>query len=231
MKAISTGVVLICLISLLAISSVELSKTVRFADILYISEGFNSDDSRLGTILDSYAVNSEEVYRVGECRSDIVRAAIDIMLADLDRLNPDNQYDRWVQAAQRSESLLEHATLCSPHNSDYLLRLAMIKRASGETPQELSALVARAVALDPTSIGGLRSRFSLWRRMSAASLSLAQTALDRDLLTLLQFGSPADIRSILKGVSPALREPTSRAFSSLDLQRQDRLNRERVLKE
>jgi hypothetical protein len=154
----------------LAISLMQFASTVRFIDFFYLIDKFNATDARLPQVLDAYARASEAIYMQDYCRSDILNAGLDVVLADLDHKNPDIEFDSWLDAIKRAETLTRHALDCAPTVSDYWIRYAMIRRAAGEQPEELAKLLAKAVALDPASISALRARFALWKKVSQETL-------------------------------------------------------------
>lgn len=198
-------------------------------DLFYLSEKFDPQVGRTDAVLDEYAAVAETVIAKGDCRSDILRAAIGILLANLDRINPDRDYDRWVVAAKRAERVLEYSISCSPYVSDYWLRLAMVKRAAGEEPNEQARLLSRAVNLDPSSVSGLRARFAHWRKLGSTTLRVARPSLEKDMFTLLQYARPEVVRDVLRGSSIDLKPYIQDGYQQLPVERQQRLARWRAL--
>lgn len=218
-----------CVCVVLVLSSKELARTVRYVDLTYVSENFGSNSSRISRILHDYGVKAETIVSDDECRSDILRAGTGIVLADLDRINPDIDYPQWEEAAKRAERLLAHALNCAPMVSDYWLRYAMVRRAAGEVPSEQATFMKRAVDLDPASAAGLRARFALWTKLSDQSLAAAAPSLKEDLYTLLRYSSPQFVREVLKGARKPLVVYITSTYATLPQDRLDRLNRWRVL--
>lgn len=214
-----------CTCVVLTVSATELLRTIRYIDITYVNENFSSSDNRMGSLLSDYAAASGAIVQVGECRSDILQAGVGVVLANLDRIDPDLDFQKWVDAAKHAEQLLQHASTCAPFVSEYWLRYAMVKRAAGEVPNEQALLLSRAVDLDPASAAGLRGRFALWRKYDALTLAAAEPALRRDLTTLLRFASPSFVRDVLKDVAPPLRSYVSSVVSDLTEERRQRLVR------
>lgn len=209
----------------LAISLMQFASTVRFIDFFYLIDKFNATDTRLPQVLDTYARASEAIYMQSYCRSDILNAGLGIVLADLDHKNPDIDFDSWLGAIKRAETLTQHALDCAPTVSEYWTRYAMIRQAAGEQPAELAKLLAHAVVLDPASISALRARFALWRKVSQETLEEARPTLMADLKTLLAYAGPPAVREVLKGSGDTLHPFIEEAFSVLPADRQARLAR------
>lgn len=228
-KLLSGALVLIAATLVFAVAANELARTLRYVDLVYVNEKFEGRGKRANSIIHEYASVADKASVRGECRSDILDAAVGVVLADLDRLNPDTDYERWVESAARAQNVVEHAVRCAPFVSDYSLRLAMIKRAAGEEASQQATLMSRAVELDPASMRGLRSRFAQWRKLDAASLKAAEPALTRDLTTLLGYASPATVRELLKQPSPTLSSYIFSVTMHLPEERRQRLERWKVL--
>ena len=213
----------------LGIGVVELGHTIRFADLFYLQSDAVVPQGMAAPILSEYARVSEQVYAEGFCRSDIVDAGLDIVLADLDVQNADRDFDAWLTSIKRAQKYLRHALECAPSVSNYWTRLAMVQLAGGENPQELAFILSKAVALDPANIGALRSRFVVWRSLSKDGLLAAKPSFERDLLVLLTHGGPNQVRSILSESSKEMDDYIADAVNHLPDDRRSRLQRWRVL--
>lgn len=207
------------------IASMELSTTIRFSDLSYLSSEATVRSSMLSAILSTYARYSEQIYEQKLCRSDIVNAGLGVTLADLDHQSPDRNFDAWLTSVQRAEKLAMHALQCGPNVSDYWTRLAMIKLAGGENSTELAYLLDKAVTLDPTNIAALRARFSLWGKLSGESLVAAKPSLESDLNVLLTYAGPKELRDIFPTTSVNMQPYVIAAFNRLSEDRKAQLTR------
>ncbi len=226
---LARSLALVCAVFIFGIAANELSKTLRFIDLVYVNERFEGGGARLSNVVSEYAEFATQVAAKSECRSDILDAAVGVALADLDRINPDTDYDRWDVAARRAYRLVEHATWCAPTVSDYWLRLAMLKSSAGEQVHEQAALMTRAAELDPASMKGLRGRFAQWRKLDAAVLKAAEPAIQKDLTTLLVYAPPQTVRDLLRKPSHGLLRYISNVAINLPQDRLLRLERQRAI--
>lgn len=140
-----------------------------------------------------------------ECRADILRAGLTVMLANLDRQNSFHRYEAWAAAMTDGDAYVVHAIGCTPTDGDLWARLAMIRLAIAENPDELAWLMQRSIEYAPAEYAVLVPRFVVWRKASAASLAAAQDAVEADLLTLLTYASAKQIAATLADSGTSLK--------------------------
>lgn len=225
MPLLAKGLLFVSALASIYLSCLELTTTVKFADILYISSEATAHIKSLPEILREYSPAVDQIRDGNVCRSDIIRAGLDISLAELDSESADRDFEAWLLSIQRAQRMVQHAIQCGPTTSEYWTRYAMISFAGGENSMGLASLLNRAVMLDPTNTGALRARFSIWRKLSSDSLSIAGGALNSDLQTLLTYGGKAEMRDILSPISTSMRPYVIMRFCKLDLDRRARLLR------
>ena len=199
------GVTLVCA----GFAVQQLQASARFADLLHLSEVIKPTDRNAAVLVSDYAGKAEEIVERRSCRSDIVNAGLGFVLADLDLQNSVTDFDAWTSSLERADRYIQHALSCSPGDGNLWVRLALVRRAGGENPQELAALLAQSALLFPAEIDALSARFVLWRSVSQETLDLAATTADTDLRTVLLYLRPTTVRSMLENSSPQLKARVS----------------------
>lgn len=206
----------------------EFLQTAQFADLFLSEQALLPEDSTNAAEIGRLANQAADVVSTGACRSDILDAGLNFIMRDLDLQDPIQHYDDWSKSVARADVFIQHALACSPANGDYWVRLAMVRRAAGENPGELSLLMSKSVALAPSEISVLRARFSVWRRASATTLALSNDVLTRDLRTLLDHATPKEITDILGGAPPNLQLALAIALRATSSSRRALLEKEHV---
>lgn len=175
----------------------QMQSTVKFADLLYLNATLTAQDSANKVVIDRYAGQADAVVASNECRSDILDGGLTFVLRDLDLQNAVDRYDDWAAAITRADSYVTHALSCNPGDGDLWARLAMVRQASSENSEQLSAILNQSALLAPSEMYVLRARFFVWRKASALTLSRSSDAVERDVRTLLRYSNWKDIGEIL----------------------------------
>ncbi len=142
--------------------------------------------------------------RLETCDGDVLRVSLTVLLADLDRIDRDQAYDAWAQRLGQTEVQVRHALTCLPGDSNLWLRLAMLKQAGGELPQEQASLMALSQQLNPSERRQLVGRLAQWNRLSAATLALSREEAVADVRNGLNYLPIADIRLVLGAPSSVM---------------------------
>jgi hypothetical protein len=179
------------------ITIAQMDVTAIFADLFYLQTTLDTADSANPIAMGRYAAEAENVVTSGECRSDVIAAGLAFVLRDVDLQNQVDQYDAWANAMTRADRYVMHALSCNPGDGDLWARLAMIRQASSENAEQLSALMAQSALLAPSEMYVLRARFFVWRRASPATLDRAADTVERDIRTVLNYADPKAIIGIL----------------------------------
>jgi hypothetical protein len=161
---------------------------------------------------EALAERAERVVEAGACRDDIVRAAMTIVLADLDRQDEAAEFDRWEKAITRARAVLRHAAGCNPADGNRWARLAMVEQAIAERPEELARLLSLSANLSPSEYPVLRARLVVWNKAGDRTRALARTDFERDVRTLLVHATPAAVAGAFRSArEPLRREVLSQA--------------------
>jgi hypothetical protein len=183
----SPAVLLFCGIAalLFCIAMSQLWATAHFSPLDQLSRKLEDGGLILGSAIAFYAPKTDEIVAQNYCRYDIVRAGVTTVLADVDRLNRSQDRKAWNSALARADGFLTHAIGCTPTDGNYWARLAMVRWAQGAAPERVAELLSRSVTLAPSEKNILAARFYLWNRVGPKTLTLAKTALQADLNTML----------------------------------------------
>lgn len=193
-----TGLFFIGLSIFLMVSAFrQLQATLTFADLFYLNATLTAGDSANRNVIDRYASQAEAIVTSNQCRSDILDEGLAFILMDLDLQDSVAHYEEWATAMERADRYIVHALSCSPGDGDLWARLAMVRQASSENPDQLSAILSQSSLLAPSEMYVLRARFFVWRRASAHTLALSSETVERDIRTLLSQAYWKDIREIL----------------------------------
>lgn len=142
--------------------------------------------------------------RLETCNGEVLRASLTVLLADLDRIDRDQAYDAWAERLGQAERQVLHSLTCLPGDGNLWLRLAMLRQAGGEVPQEQASLMALSQQLDPSQERQLVGRLAHWNRLSSATLALSREEAAADVRNGLNYLSVADIRAVLRAPSSAM---------------------------
>ena len=129
----------------------------------------------------------------GTCDAVLVRSAITVSLAALDRVDRDAEYDAWASLLQRSQALVTHGLTCMPADGNLWLRLAMLRQASGEVQQEQATLLTLSQRYSPAEFRTLVGRLAQWNRVSSATVERARSEVVSDVRNALVYLSPNDL--------------------------------------
>ncbi len=192
----------------------QLRQTSHFGSLFPLAEKLEGKAVVSSEIVSRYAKLSDEIRAGGYCRSDIVMAGATVILADLDRQDQDADYDAWAEALSRGERYFEHAISCTPTNGNYWLRLAMIRWAIAERPDEIATLMRESVSVAPAEQNVLMARLYFWNRLSAVTLEAASGSVENDVRIAVEDGEPYQLapamKSIGKNLAPYFRKYTQR---------------------
>lgn len=174
--------ILACCVFLYAADQV--ARYARYADLQYwarqIEKGKPVEAKTLDRLIsDSYKSNIEK-----ECQSAFVKPFLTVLLANMDKHNPNVDYERWFQALQLTDTFLQHTLSCLPTDGNLWARYAMIRQASAEQPEEISRLLSLSKAYSPAEENALSARYFLYNRLTEASLASAAAPLGDDLKIL-----------------------------------------------
>ncbi|PPJ49381.1 hypothetical protein C0075_02120 [Rhizobium sp. KAs_5_22] len=208
----------------LAFSIMELRATARFGQLMLMARYLETGTPVTRASVTNLAAWADGVVSDDYCRSDIVRAGLTVKLAELDQRNSYYDYDAWAEGLAATERYIRHAIGCTPTDGNFWLRLAMVRRAIAERPEEIAFLMQQSVNYAPAEQAVLAARFIVWNAAGERTLQAARAAVDTDVQTLLRYGDVRLIRQIVQKPGEALLPYLRSATTSLPAERQGELS-------
>ncbi|WP_405049191.1 hypothetical protein [Rhizobium rhizogenes] len=206
--------VLVISIFVLAVAAQAFSESRRFSDIVAMARIADDKNGLAPDLLANTVSQLHPVIAEKICRSDIVKAGLRLVLADLDasigKLAPEATAARLGFA----ETYIRHALSCLPANGDVWLRLAMVRSLRNASPLETAVLMNFSQLYGPADANLIRGRFAMWRQFPRETLSQAEAAREAD--TTVVCGKEGEIlRWTLRDVCP--QEPADNVKRSIPL--------------
>lgn len=183
----------------------EVSQSARFANVFVIADRIEKSTQANSINLSRTLADTDTIVSNGYCRSDILMAGATIVLQHFDDTDEIADYQAWSKALISNEQFFRHAISCMPSNSNFWLRLAMIRAVQAEDPSDIARLMSVSVKLAPADQFSLLARLYFWNHLSAATLEKAANDLRSDLHILFDRGDPKQIAAALPAMSEALR--------------------------
>lgn len=163
------------------VSLTELTISRRVADVVYNGKRLSALSSVEAASVEQYAQEAQDVVMDGICRSEVVHAGVVPIMLAVDITSPDVDYDAWARALERAEIYMHAALQCLPTSGDTWLRMAMIKQAIGENPQEIASLLELSQHFSPSEGELVFARLALWNRVEPPTMNLGRKALEKDI--------------------------------------------------
>jgi len=123
------------------------------------------------------------------CRGDILRPALTIMLHRLDTLNIVRNYDEWANVHMAAESFVQQMIRCRPADGNVWLREAVISSHIAEDAQSLKQKLTVAQSLMPYEAEQIMSRVTFMKGLSPYALVVCGSIARADIYAILRYGS------------------------------------------
>ncbi|MCZ7481042.1 hypothetical protein O8C22_10315 [Agrobacterium rhizogenes] len=206
--------VLVISIFVLAVTAQAFSESRRFSDIVAMARIADDKNGLAPDLLANTVSQLHPVIAEKICRSDIVKAGLRLVLADIDasigKLAPEATAARLGFA----ETYIRHALSCLPANGDVWLRLAMVRSLRNASPLETAVLMNFSQLYGPADANLIRGRFAMWRQFPRETLPQAEAAREAD--TAVVCGKEGEIlRWTLRDVCP--QQPADNVKRSMPL--------------
>lgn len=189
----------------LVLAASQLWQSIRFANLLVIADRLDRGVHPDISVVTEFEAQTHEIVDGRYCRSDIVMAGTSVALEYLDRQNVATGYDQWIAAASSARRYLEYALSCMPTNSNFWLRLAVVKAMIAEEPGETVRLLQQASRLAPADEISIVSRLAFWNKFGAYTLRMARPLVEEDVQLLLTRADPRSFVRIFKHTSANLK--------------------------
>ncbi|QIB40115.1 hypothetical protein G3A56_19530 [Rhizobium oryzihabitans] len=179
-KVFAVVPVLIVSVFVLSIAAQAFSETRRFSDVVAMA-GIADDRNGLAPDMLAQAVDGlRPVIAERICRSDIVKAGLRLVLADLDANGKDVASKAGAARLGFAETYVRHALFCFPANGDVWLRLAMVRALRNASPLEIAVLMNFSHLYGPADANLIRGRFVMWQQFPKEALPQAEAARNAD---------------------------------------------------
>jgi hypothetical protein len=142
-------------------------------------------EPRLKAEADAILADSFDV----DCRGDMLRPALTIVLHRLDTLNIVRDYDEWARVHMAAESFTQKMIRCRPADGNVWLREAVISSHIAEDAASLKQKLTMAQSLMPYEAEQVLSRVTFMQRLSPYALIVCRDVARADIAAILRYGS------------------------------------------
>lgn len=179
-----------CVFAAFAVYAVNLSvQDERHGVMLAVAAAFDFGTTVppavLKTQADSILAESFDV----DCRGDILRPALTILLHRLDSLNIVRDYDEWANVHMAVESFTQRMIRCRPADGNAWLREAVISSHIAEDAPSLKQKLTLAQALMPYEAEQVIARVTFMKGLSPYALVVCGDIARADIEAILRYGS------------------------------------------
>ncbi|CUX47034.1 hypothetical protein [Agrobacterium fabrum] len=200
-KILAVAPVLVISVFVLSVAAEAFSQSRRFSDIVAMAKIADDNNGLAPALLAATVPELSSVVTEKICRSDIVKAGLRLVLADLDANGADPASASGMARVDFAETFIRHSLFCLPANGDVWLRLAMVRSLRNASPMEVAVLMNFSQLYGPADANLIRGRFVMWQKFQRDALPQAVAARDAD--TAVVCGKEGEIlRWTLAAVCP-----------------------------
>ena len=218
-RSLASYVATIAIIPFIYLAFQNFKAERRYVNVVYLADNLSRGIPVSGQVAHEFVGEALSLVDAGECRSDLLDAALTVVLNDLDASTAMAPGDTDIDSLNVADHFLRHVLSCTPTDGDAWARLAMIRRGLGAQPSELAALLERSSWYAPSEGTTLRARLELWRTAPDDLLLGAESALDHDILTVLTYFPFKASASVLAGGTQRFRDRVIAVSASLPVER------------
>ncbi len=200
-KVLAVAPVLIISAFVLSIAAQAFSESRRFSDIVAMAKIADDKNGLAPDLLAKTVKGLHLVVAEKICRSDIIKAGLRLVLADLDVNGKDQAAETAAARLGFAETYIRHALFCFPANGDVWLRLAMVRALRNASPMEIAVLMNFSQLYGPADANLIRGRFVMWQQFPKDALPQAETARDADTAIVCSKGGEV-LRWTLRNICP-----------------------------
>ncbi|MBW6426042.1 hypothetical protein KX729_32215 [Rhizobium sp. XQZ8] len=193
--------VLICIIVIISYNSFsEVRRTAQYGGLLRSAAKVESGEAVDRITVQKLAESTEVLVRTRECRGDIIKAALTILLLNLDNENSRTDYDGWSASLLRADKFVVQALSCQPTNGNFWLRLAMTRQSIAEQPEELRLFLELSQKYAPAEERVTEGRFLLYSKVGDLTLSRLNDLILADLRTICRASAREGLKALVESV-------------------------------
>jgi len=179
-KILAVVPVLVISIFVLSVAAQAFSQSRRFSDIVALARIADDNNGLAPDLLAETVPELRPIVSEKICRSDIVKAGLRLVLADLDANGVDPASDPGATRLGFAETFIRHSLSCFPANGDVWLRLAMVRSLRNASPMEVAVLMNFSQLYGPADANLIRGRFVMWQQFPKNTLPEAESAREAD---------------------------------------------------
>lgn len=179
-KILAVVPVLVISIFVLSVATQAFSQSRRFSDIVALARIADDNSGLAPDLLAETVPELQPIVSEKICRSDIVKAGLRLVLADLDANGVDPASDSGAARLGFAETFIRHSLFCFPANGDVWLRLAMVRSLRNASPMEVAVLMNFSQLYGPADANLIRGRFVMWQQFPKNTLPEAEPAREAD---------------------------------------------------
>ncbi|CAN7583318.1 hypothetical protein G6M16_021720 [Agrobacterium tumefaciens] len=179
-KILAVVPVLVISIFVLSVAAQAFSQSRRFSDIVALARIADDNNGLAPDLLAETVPELQPIVSEKICRSDIVKAGLRLVLADLDANGVDPASDPGATRLGFAETFIRHSLSCFPANGDVWLRLAMVRSLRNASPMEVAVLMNFSQLYGPADANLIRGRFVMWQQFPKNTLPEAESAREAD---------------------------------------------------
>ena len=181
------AVLAICLLALY-LGAVQIARHREFGGLRHLANEIEQEPQGISEkIVEGLLPKAVSVMARGICQSEYIRAALTLVLANLDRQDVERDFERWSRAIELADYVATFAVSCSPTDGNFFVRLAMVKQAVIEQPEELARLIRFSQLYAPAEANAIAARYKLYNRLTPQTLALVEGEFASDLNVICQY--------------------------------------------
>ncbi|WP_117196268.1 hypothetical protein [Rhizobium terrae] len=175
------GAVTVLCSACLILAAMQISRHLRFGELRYVATQLETDRPVARNVLERAVTGALALQDEGICQSEFLKAALTVTLTKLDHQNQDVDYEAWSNTLLQAESLIRFSLSCIPTDGNLWARLAMVRQAISEQPDELAKLVTFSQLYAPAEENVIDARYRLYNRVTKDTLALLGDPMRSDL--------------------------------------------------
>jgi hypothetical protein len=153
------------------------------------------------------------------CRTDLLNAAITIMLRNAEQVHESRDQLAWVEALRGLEPQLRQALACVPTDGMLWQRMAVVRWFLGCSADEEARLLAQSQAYAPGELEVVSARMLQWKRVTPAVIEGARDALRADIRVTLGHAKPPAVEAMLRELPATLQSLAGQEVAALPPER------------
>ena len=197
------GAVMVLSAVVVWLSVAQISRFIRFGGLPQVATRLDAGEAVSRASITSLVSDADALREADICQGVFLKSGFTILLASVDMVDRAANRNAWSEAVRRADTFALHALGCIPTNGDFWLKLAMLRQAVSEKPEELAELLTDSQLYAPAEGNIVAARYALYNRLTDQTLALIPDAVSADIRIICSKSGDA-IRGRLTTPSPAI---------------------------